>query len=154
MKTIDSNDFQKVVENVHNNIAYDFDEGVAKIYGVFILENNEIQYEQIGSSADIYDLIFDLSNTPDEIKSYDMFTIATCGWAAPVNNDDDMDEMTPPSRHPEKRRVRLFSNTHSTGLVGSSIKFQDDVENPVYDYGDAKGTLQEAILGLFNKVYK
>lgn len=154
MKTISSSDFEKVVENVHNNIPYGFDSNEARIYGVFILENNEIQYEQIGSSPDIYDLIFDLTNNPDEIKSYDMFTIGTCGWAAPIKDDEDTDEMMAPSRHPERRRVRLLSNTHSTGLVGSSIQFQDDIDSPVFDYGDAKGALQEAILELFNKAFK
>jgi hypothetical protein len=37
----------------------------------------------------------------------------------------------------------VSANTHLQ--FASSISFSDDLENPVYDYGDARGALAEAV---------
>jgi hypothetical protein len=80
-----------------------------------------------------------------QVNNYDMITIATCGWAAPIDSDDDEDNSVAPSQHPQKRRVRLVTSANINGQSGSTILFQDDIENPVYDYGNAKGSLADAI---------
>jgi hypothetical protein len=81
-----------------------------------------------------------------------MISFATNGWAAPVAKDDD-DEYSDlaPSQHPEKRRVRLLSSAKIHNQVGSSILFSDDIDSPVYDYGDARGTMATAIIELMDK---
>jgi len=153
MKTVSEKEFQIVVENIHKTIPYGFDEGQAIVYGVFINDDLGIQFEQITSGSDIYELIYELTDNPIELKDYDIFTTATAGWAAPINNDNGEELSVPPSRHPDRRRCRLFSNTHSTGMVGSSVMFKDEPEEPIYDYGDARGSLADALMQLFKSIH-
>ena len=81
-----------------------------------------------------------------------MVSFATNGWAAPIakDNDDEYSDVAP-SQHPEKRRVRLLSSANINNQVGSSILFSDDIDSPVYDYGDARGTMATAIIELMDK---
>jgi len=54
-----------------------------------------------------------------------MVAIETCGYAAPV---DDCD--TPPSIHPQRRRVRLIIVANRDGDIGSALEFSDDPDEP------------------------
>lgn len=67
--------------------------------------------------------------------------VLTCGWAAPVGGDE-----TPPSRHPERRRVRLAAIATSDLVIGSALEFQDDPDQPIFDDGSASGSLRDALL--------
>lgn len=152
MKTISEVEFEKIVQTIHDKINYSFDESGSKVYGILLDENNNPTIEQVHSGVDVYQLLEELMETPEALKDYDIFTLGTLGWAAPIG-DGNEPEMAP-SQHPERRRVRVLSNTSSTGMIGSSIMFQDDVSEPVFDYGKASGALNDAIMSLFRAVHK
>jgi hypothetical protein len=67
----------------------------------------------------------------------------TCGWAAPISEDDEED--VAPSEHSKKRRVRLTVLATRSKQMVSALVFQDDTDDTVYDYGTAKGTLADAL---------
>lgn len=67
--------------------------------------------------------------------------VLTCGWAAPVGGDE-----TPPSRHPERRRVRLAAIATTDFVTGSALEFQDTPDEPILDDGSASGSLRDALL--------
>jgi len=153
MKKLSKKQFITVVENIHNKVDYAFDSKHCEAFGVLIDKDLNVQIEKIDSSKDIYDMLdTDNDNLLNQINNYDMVSFATNGWAAPTSKDDD-DEYSnlAPSQHPQKRRVRLLSSANIYDQVGSSIMFSDDIDSPVYDYGDARGTMANAIIELMDK---
>lgn len=79
--------------------------------------------------------------------------IVTCGWAAPVGDDDDATySEVAPSLHPRRRRIALVCvHDVGTGETVSSLKFSDS-EELVVDYGNASGSLAEAISDLGREI--
>lgn len=67
--------------------------------------------------------------------------VVTCGWAAPVDDGD-----TPPSRHPQRRRVRLATITTTDFVTSSALEFQDTPNQPIFDDGSGSGSLRDALL--------
>jgi hypothetical protein len=67
--------------------------------------------------------------------------VVTCGWAAPIDDGE-----TPPSCHPQRRRVRLAMIATSDLITGSVLEFQDDPNQPIFDDGSASGALRDALL--------
>ena len=67
--------------------------------------------------------------------------VLTCGWAAPIGDDE-----TPPSCHPQRRRVRLALIATGDLVTGSALEFQDDADHPIFDDGSASGGLRDALL--------
>jgi hypothetical protein len=79
----------------------------------------------------------------------DAIVLVTTGWAAPMPNDDDE---TPPSRHPERRRVRLTVVADADGMA-SVLRFEDD-DDTVLDEGSAHGSLADALNRLMRSARK
>jgi hypothetical protein len=79
---------------------------------------------------------------------YSGFAVSTVGWAAPINNSDD-DEIAP-SKHPERKRVRLTTLCHR-GQMGSSIRFKGE-KDVTYDQGNARGSLANAMRDMYDIV--
>ena len=154
MKTLTNSQFELIVQQIQDKIDYEFDSKYAKIFGVMLNDNLDIQFEPIKTGADVYDLINDSPELFAAVNEYDLITIATCGWAAPISNDNDEGNDLPPSQHPEKRRVRLLTTANSNSQFGSSISFKDNPNEPVFDYGNAKGALADAIMELINTAKK
>ena len=146
MKTLDKEQFAGIIEKINDKVNFEFDSKFAVVYGVNVDDNLDVTMDKIDANGDVYDLI-DVDNTTlmSQVNNYDIITIATCGWAAPIDDDEDDDNSVAPSQHPKKRRVRLVTSANINGQAGSTILFQDDIENPVHDYGSAKGTLADAI---------
>jgi len=146
MKTLDKEQFAGIIEKINDKVNFEFDSKFAVVYGVNVDDNLDVTMDKIDANGDVYDLI-DVDNTTlmSQVNNYDIITIATCGWAAPIDDDEDDDNSVAPSQHPKKRRVRLVTSANIDGQAGSTILFQDDIENPVHDYGYAKGTLADAI---------
>ena len=71
--------------------------------------------------------------------------IETCGWAAPLNNEDDGADEVRPSEHEARRRCRLLALIDRNLDVASIVLFQDDPEDIIIDNGQAKGVLDEAL---------
>jgi hypothetical protein len=100
----------------------------------------------VANSADVYDLIEHID--ADKLQSnYNYFSVLTTGWAAPLNEHGEIDGA--PSKHKDRRRVTLVIgiNIDDKVLVGSALKFDDDDEI-IFDFGDATGSLANAILEL------
>jgi hypothetical protein len=151
MKTIDNDTLEIITGNIQNTLDPNFDMGQAIAYGVLVNNDLTVQMEQIASNGDIYDMIYNNPALSSQVKNYDFLTFATCGWAAPIKDDNADGNDLPPSQHPEKRRVRLLVSANTALQFGNSITFNDDLENPIYDYGDAKGSLAEAIADLMKE---
>ena len=154
MKTLTNSQFELIVQQIQDKIDYEFDSKYAKIFGVMLNDNLDIQFEPIKTGADVYDLINDSPELFAAVNEYDLITIATCGWAAPISNDNDEGNDLPPSQHPEKRRVRLLTTANTNSQFGSSISFKDNPNEPVFDYGNARGDLADAIMELINTAKK
>jgi len=118
--------------------------GVTKASLWLLDDNNKIK--SVKENCDIYDLLDDF-DTLESIKDCASFTILTAGWAAPIN---ETDEDTPPSQHPEKRRVRLIVHATEFG-VASVMRFKDKADEIVTDDGKARGSLAEAVMDLMDK---
>lgn len=108
--------------------------------------NADGEIDCVAKSGDVYDLLDD-KKTFKAIKDYDTFSILTCGWAAPLESTD---ENTPPSQHPERRRVRLLVHATEFG-VATVLRFQDDDDEIITDEGQARGSLADAVMGLMDK---
>ena len=152
MKTLTNNQFKTIVQEIENQINYEFDSKYAKVFGVMLNDNLDIQFEPIKTSADVYELINDSPEVFAAVNEYDLITIATCGWAAPIDKDNNNE--VAPSKHPERRRVRLLTTANTNSQFGSSIAFNDNPNEPVYDFGKAKGALADAIMELINTAKK
>ena len=108
--------------------------------------NTNGEVDCVAKSPDVYALLED-EETFNAIDGYDTFSILTCGWAAPVETTD---EDTPPSQHPEKRRVRLLVHATEFG-VASVLRFKDKNDEIVTDEGQARGSLADAVMELMDK---
>ncbi len=147
MKTLTESEFKEVVETIQKQMPADYNMGKALMYGVKMDENNQITFDKISENGDVYEMLNPF-NTIWKMKGYNFFTFVTCGWAAPIKDGDNEDEQIAPSKHPERRRVMLTVNATTDNKIGSAISFEDDKENAVFDYGDARGDLAEAIAEL------
>lgn len=157
MKTLSNELFEDIVAKIDDSIPFGNDSKKAIIYGVMLNESNDIQFEIVEAGSDVYELLESVKLDSFKLKEYDIFTLATCGWAAPIKTDDDgntdnEDNQIAPSQHPEKRRVRLLCNATVNDQIGSSINFEDDPKNPIFDFGQAKGALSEALLELIESL--
>lgn len=148
MKTLTKEQFQEIVQQIHTKTEYEFNSKYAEVFGVMLDNNLQIQIVPIEQGGDVYDLISDSVSVYEAAKKYDLITVGSCGWAAP--NDDTSNKDVPPSQHPDRRRVKLLISVSAKNNFGSSVSFEDDIDNPVFDYGDAIGALAEAINELMN----
>jgi len=101
-------------------------------------------------SGDVYRA---LTNAADKITAdANAIAVITCGWAAPVENDDT--DNTPPSLHPNRQRVCLVVTHHlDTRETVSAIKFAAK-RNVITDHGNAHGSLADAVQQLGDAVAK
>jgi len=94
--------------------------------------------------SDIYEL---LDNAGRKIADkHDELVIYTCGWAAPISEDDD--DFVPPSEHPLRIRVGLLVLATKSGLTASAMRKADDDELIIAG-DEAQGLLAETVLGLW-----
>lgn len=92
---------------------------------------------------DVYDLIDAVSVSID--GTYNYYALMTSGWASPLSGTDDE---TPPSQHPERRRVNLLCLASRNGKQASAMRMSGNPEL-VTDNGNAKGSLASALADLF-----
>lgn len=100
----------------------------------------------VAEHGDVYDLLDSMEAQAVALLS-DAVIIRTCGWAAPISQDDEYEGVAP-SQHPERRRVRLLVCANGTDTA-SVLRFTDDWDNPVFDEGQATGSLADAVQSLF-----
>ncbi len=137
---------QFVAQRVEGEHEDSFNLGTALLFAVDYVRGEVPAIKQVAQHEDIYMMLDDISNA---VKlwtiGYNGFAIVTTGWAAPIKDGDDGEDIAP-SKHPERRRVRLMSMSHS-GKMGSSIRFTDE-ESVTYDEGNAMGSLATAMENL------
>ena len=136
----------------------------ARLYGVSIVDASGITSHQDGAlrisflaeHGDVYELL----DAPSSAiaRMFDVAVVLTCGWAAPLNRDEQDDEThsgdeiadeVPPSQHPLRRRVRLVVVVCDKG-VASVLRFADTPNDIVTDDGAARGSLADAVKDLWN----
>ena len=132
-----------------------FDLPRARLYGISIvdaegvakMDNGALRITFLAEHGDVYELLE--SPTSAIVRMFDAAVVLTCGWAAPLNEDDDEDESSvAPSKHPKRRRVRLVVVVGDGG-VGSVLRFADTPEDIVTDAGVAQGSLADAVTNLW-----
>lgn len=115
-----------------------FELGEARLYGVSLTEG-EADLTFISAHEDIYEL---LDRPSDIAKKFDYIGVVTTGWAAPLNDNGEVDGA--PSEHALRRRVRLVITANRDG-VASVLRFADEPDEVVTDPGQATGSLADAI---------
>jgi hypothetical protein len=139
---------ETVEENVHEHITSAYGEGggfelpAASLFGVELdAEGNFVDTCYVTAHPDVYDL---LERPASELSTtFTTFAIVTTGWAAPLNDDGEVDGA--PSKHPKRRRVRLVITANIDG-VASVLRFEDDSDNVIVDPGQGTGSLAEAVM--------
>ena len=122
----------------------------AVLYSVSENEAGAVSLTKHLEYGDIYDML-DSSASSKIAQSSKCVAVVTCGWAAPVQRDDDdnyNDELAP-SQHPERRRVRLVVVASREGIA-SVLRFSDTPDEVVTDDGSARGSLADAVGKLFD----
>ena len=122
-----------------------FDLSKARLYGINF-RGDDLQLSFVLEHGDIYQLL----EVPESAcaRMFDAAAMVTCGWAAPIAEGRDEPDAAP-SRHPERRRVRLVIVVGDSG-VASVLRFRDDAESPILDAGEARGPLAEAVAGFWS----
>lgn len=100
----------------------------------------------IAEHGDVYEMLESVEAQAVALLS-DAVVIRTCGWASPISEGDEYEGVAP-SQHPERRRVRLLVCANGTDTA-SVLRFTDDWDNPVFDEGQATGSLADAVQSLF-----
>lgn len=146
MKTKTKSKLLKTVEQIEQQLAES--EALFTAGGTALYEIDPTNPESIfglvliDQSQDAYELI---KNNTGTIRKHPL-AITTLGWAAPLSDNNENNE-TPPSQHPERRRVSLFIAVNKTGQMASVLRFQDNNETALDD-GEARGALAEALKNL------
>lgn len=101
---------------------------------------------------DIYNIIAKAS-TVAYFNLYDILAFVSFGWAAPTK-DEDID--TPPSAHPEKRRIRLtnYLYTQEINIVSCIDILNRDltIQESIWELdGHTSGPLKDNLIQLYNR---
>lgn len=104
------------------------------------MDDNNIRV--IAAEEDVYELLETLVVPKNTVG----ISLVTTGWAAPLDENGEVEGQ--PSRHPDKRRVRLIA-TVTQDDRGSVLEFADDLE-VVEDEGHATGSLNDALIRAWN----
>jgi len=135
--------FEKSVQSVTG-----FDLKQAQLVGIELTNaNNEynptIASQPLDASGDVYELL-DTTMVADALQAYGYASVITCGWAAPLTDDAETNEVAP-SKHPKRRRVRLVLVTDGISIA-SVLRFSDTQDETMVDEGQATGSLADALL--------
>ena len=101
----------------------------------------------VAEHGDVYEMLDTVEATAVAMLS-DAVVVHTNGWASPLPEDGDEYEGVAPSKHPQRRRVRLLV-VAKAGETASVLRFTDDWANPIFDEGQATGSLADAVQSLF-----
>lgn len=98
--------------------------------------------------GDIYAMLMNATSNAGQLGKCDGIILRTCGWAAPVTDDENEDDVMP-SVHPKRRRVALVivAPVNATYMV-SALRFGDDDDVIIQDTsrdGGPRGELPKAL---------
>lgn len=143
-----------VERSLHSSLD-GFDLKRARLYGIAVVDHEGIALNADGAlritflaeHGDVYELLD--APTSSIARMFDAAVVLTCGWAAPVQDDEpDAEFDGPPSEHPMRRRVRLVVAVCDDG-VGSVLRFADSPDEVIGDPGAARGSLADAVTNLW-----
>jgi len=135
-------------EAVLNEMDFGYERKQAVLFAIVFSPNNALTLKEITSNGDVYELLND-KRSITALAKHDKVLVATCGWASPVGDDDDDNDL-PPSVHPKRRRVRLSCCLSDEG-VASVLRFSDTPDETITDEGKARGSLADALNKLRKK---
>jgi len=157
-KELEPIDLATCVEASLHSSLDGFDLPRARLYGVSIVDADGVRTNQNGAlrisflaeHGDVYELLEAPSSAI--ARMFDAAVVLTCGWAAPIDSDENSHDETvddvPPSQHPQRRRVRLVVSVCDNG-VASVLRFADTPNDIVTDAGSARGSLADAVNNLW-----
>lgn len=141
---------EQTEQEIHLLIDGQFDLPKAILYSINRSDDGIDTIVKVKDDGDVYELL-DNSDSAKIAKVSDFIAVLTCGWASPINRDDDNDDdPVAPSQHPERRRVRLLVLASKSG-VASVLRFSDKPDEIVSDNGQARGSLADAVQSLYKK---
>ena len=94
------------------------------------------------TSGDVYELL-EGDNVSQVLETHNFVGLVTTGWASPLTDEKEIWSV-PPSKHPERRRVRLVI-VADKGNVCAVIRFSDGDNEVIVDEGSATGSLNDAL---------
>lgn len=113
----------------------DYDRIAAQMFAVSA--DGFVRY--LNAYPDVYSGLKDIGDN-HSLKDKEIGLVCeTVGWASP---NDGLD--CEPSKHPQRKRVRLVALATKTNQMVSSVHFQDETET-VLDFGQAQGSLADAL---------
>lgn len=132
---------EKVEANLNDLLADDgYSLSSARLYGVTVGGEEGVILSLLSEHRDVYELLE--NNKSKKALSFDYIGVVTTGWAAPLNENGEVDGA--PSQHALRRRVRLMVVADKED-VASVLRFADTPDEVVTDPGSATGSLADAI---------
>lgn len=135
---------KRVEKNLNDYKRVGFDMKQACLYGVDTDGLIVLGFQH----NDIYELL-DGSDVADLLTVYSHVAVATTGWASPLTDDEQANDV-PPSEHKDRRRVRLVCIADKEGMA-SVLRFSDEPSKVITDEGKALGALADALMEATNK---
>jgi len=129
---------KSVEQNLNDYKKLGFDMDKACLYGV----DGDGLIVLCDKNGDVYELL-DGSDVADYLTVYSHIAVATTGWASPIT-DDEVANDVPPSKHKDRRRVRLMVLADKNSMA-SVLRFSDEPDEIITDEGKALGALADAI---------
>ena len=129
---------KSVEQNLNDYKKLGFNMDKACLYGV----DGEGLIVLCDKNGDVYELLED-GCIPDYLTVYSHIAVATTGWASPIKEGDE-DNDVPPSQHKDRRRVRLVVLADKDSMA-SVLRFSDEPDRVITDEGKALGALADAI---------
>lgn len=135
---------KRVEQNLNDYKRVGFTMSKACLYGV----DTDGLIMLAGEHNDIYELLDDCA-VADLLTVYSHVAVATTGWASPITDDEQANEVAP-SEHKDRRRVRLVIVADKDGMA-SILRFSDEPDTVITDEGKALGSLADALMEATNK---
>ena len=112
-----------------------YDLGRAHLYAVSPFGDPRLVLQTV----DVYAGVAAIPCMHDAIGDSPYLALETCGWAAPIHDDD-----IAPSVHPHRRRVRLLIVVNRQGDAASTVGFKDDPDKPLTTM-EGRGLLSDSL---------
>jgi hypothetical protein len=140
---------REIDQAIADKLGDSFEQSPALLFAIDYVRGEVPVIKQIAEEVDVYEMLDDTFNAVMLYETgYSGFAISTVGWAAPITAEED--EEIAPSKHPQRKRVRLMTLCHR-GQMGSSIRFKGE-QDVTYDQGNARGSLASAMRDMYDIV--
>ena len=138
---------EKALYQLDNSKGMAFDSHSARIFHI----DDDGLFTLIDHNRDVYDLLDDDDVATDLSKADNIsIGVLTYGWAAPITDDSDQNDVAP-SQHPDKKRVRVLVTACDHGKFLTFLRFEADPD-AVETQGGGEGSMADAIQQLINKI--